>query len=224
MRLHAGRSSSAREAADVALALQHVEHVARAAWTPARCSVLCRARWPLRMRVSMSPSGSVIDIVGPSLPARLDHAGDLARRGQIAQRDAAELELAIVAARAAGQLAAQLRTRTLAARCAAARASLRRASKRSSDRQRRGRSATAFSAARFAGDALGQLARAACSSRSSSVLAIVSSPDLLAARRSSVRWNGKSKALSSALRLLVGLRRGADDDVHAAHRRRPCRS
>src|SRR5580658_6604418 len=54
----------------------------------------------------MSPSGSVIDISASPLPARLDHAGDLAGRGELAQRNARELEFAVVAARASGELAA----------------------------------------------------------------------------------------------------------------------
>src|SRR6185437_11526899 len=66
---------------------------------------LC-ARCALRIRVSISPKGSVIDIIRLPLPARLDHAGDLAGRGELAQCDARQLELAIGAARAAGQLAA----------------------------------------------------------------------------------------------------------------------
>src|SRR6266852_6662153 len=40
------------------------------------------------------------------LPARLDHAGNLAGRGEFAQRDARELEFAVDAARTSGQLAA----------------------------------------------------------------------------------------------------------------------
>src|SRR5579863_9045198 len=40
------------------------------------------------------------------LPARLDHAGYLAGRGEVAQRDARELEFAVEAARTPGQLAA----------------------------------------------------------------------------------------------------------------------
>ena len=40
-------------------------------------TVFLRARWPLRIRVSISPKGSVIDIFVPLLPARLNHAGDL---------------------------------------------------------------------------------------------------------------------------------------------------
>src|SRR4051812_48445005 len=58
------------------------------------------------MRVSISPRGSLIDMDSLSLPARLDHAGDLAGRGEFAQRDARQLELAIVGARAPGHRAA----------------------------------------------------------------------------------------------------------------------
>src|SRR6185437_1210738 len=41
------------------------------------------------------------------LPARLHHAGDLARRGEVTQHDAAELELAVIAARTPGEFATQ---------------------------------------------------------------------------------------------------------------------
>src|ERR1700760_3535254 len=59
-----------------------------------------------RIRVSMSAMGSVRDIQVLSLPARLDHAGHLPEIAELAQRDTAELQLAIVTARTAGQLAA----------------------------------------------------------------------------------------------------------------------
>src|SRR5215472_12651684 len=66
-----------------------------------------RAAWPLRIRVSKSPTGSVIAMVyGPPLPARLHHAGQGAQRGQLPQRQARELELAIDRARTPGDLAA----------------------------------------------------------------------------------------------------------------------
>src|SRR5687767_1581538 len=62
---------------------------------------------PLRIRVSMSPSGSLIAILAiPALPARLDHARDLALRGQLPERDARQAELAVVSARTARQDAA----------------------------------------------------------------------------------------------------------------------
>src|SRR5258708_30846766 len=68
--------------------------------------VAFRAWCPLRMRVSISPSGSVITIFDcPSLPARLDHAGDLPGRGQLSDRDARYLELAIVGPRTTSELA-----------------------------------------------------------------------------------------------------------------------
>src|SRR4051794_32407543 len=57
------------------------------------------------MRVSRSPSGSVIAIYLP-LPARLDHAGDQALVGQVPQHDPRQAELAVISARPAGQLAA----------------------------------------------------------------------------------------------------------------------
>src|SRR5436853_534460 len=65
-----------------------------------------RADWPLRMRVSKSPTGSVIAMVyGLPLPARLHDAGQGARRGELTQRKARELELAIDRARAPGDRA-----------------------------------------------------------------------------------------------------------------------
>src|ERR1700761_910537 len=69
------------------------------------------------MRVSISPKGSDMDMEDPlSLPARLDHAGDLPGAGEIAQRDAAQPELPVVRARAAADLTTQTdpRWRTVA--------------------------------------------------------------------------------------------------------------
>src|SRR4051794_22012573 len=67
-----------------------------------------RARCALRIRVSISPRGSDIDIgSGPFLPAGLHHAGDLPGTGEVAQRDTAQFELAVIAPRAARELAAQ---------------------------------------------------------------------------------------------------------------------
>src|SRR5215475_15290682 len=65
----------------------------------------------LWMRAIISPSGSFKAIARPSLPARLQKARDHALRSQIAQRDAAHLELAIVGLRAAGDDAAIVNTR-----------------------------------------------------------------------------------------------------------------
>src|SRR5947209_2119025 len=58
------------------------------------------------MRVNRSPSGSFRAIVAPSSPARLDQARDQAFRSEIAQRDAAHLELAVERTRTARHLAA----------------------------------------------------------------------------------------------------------------------
>src|SRR5262249_13740164 len=65
------------------------------------------------MRISMSAMGSVmlIDLslrlsLLSCLPASLDHAGDLALQGKVAQLVAAEAELAVHAARPTGQRAA----------------------------------------------------------------------------------------------------------------------
>src|SRR3954463_3814973 len=66
---------------------------------------VCPTIWALRMRVSMSETGSVMLIVAP-LPARLDHAGHLALEREITQLVAAQAELAIHAARPAGERAA----------------------------------------------------------------------------------------------------------------------
>src|SRR5262245_5350635 len=60
----------------------------------------------LWMRAIMSPSGSFTAMGRPSSPARLDQAGDQALRAEIPQRDARQLELAVVAARTARHLAA----------------------------------------------------------------------------------------------------------------------
>src|SRR6516162_4092368 len=59
-----------------------------------------RALCPLRIRVSISPRGSLI-VIGIFLPARLDHAWNLPGGGEFAQSDARQLEFPIIAARAA---------------------------------------------------------------------------------------------------------------------------
>src|SRR5262249_39193638 len=59
----------------------------------------------LRMRVIMSPSGS-LSAMRSSSPARLDEAGDQPLGTKIAQRDAAHLELAVKRARPPRHLAA----------------------------------------------------------------------------------------------------------------------
>src|SRR5437588_4676733 len=58
----------------------------------------------LRMRVSMSPKGS-LSAIAPSLPARLYEAGDETLRPKLTQRDARHLHLAIIGARPAGHVA-----------------------------------------------------------------------------------------------------------------------
>src|SRR3954468_659293 len=57
------------------------------------------------MRAIISPSGSFNAIVRSSLPARLDEAGDQALGAELAERDAAEPELAVIGARTARHLA-----------------------------------------------------------------------------------------------------------------------
>src|SRR5215213_3815996 len=72
----------------------------------------CLARRALRIRLSRSAMGSVMLIVSlleslkPASPARLDHAGQIALQRQLAEVDAAETELAVVAAGAAADPAA----------------------------------------------------------------------------------------------------------------------
>src|SRR4051812_26987929 len=66
---------------------------------------VCPTIWALRIRVSMSETGSVMLIVAP-LPARLDDAGHLALEREIAQLVAPESELAVHPARPAGERAA----------------------------------------------------------------------------------------------------------------------
>src|SRR5690348_18318193 len=56
------------------------------------------------MRAIRSPMGSLTMV--PLLPARLDEAGDQAGGPEVAQRGAAHLELAVIAPRTAGDLAA----------------------------------------------------------------------------------------------------------------------
>ena len=63
----------------------------------------------LRMRVSISPRGSFIDIC--PLPARFDHAGDLAERAELAQHDPRQFQFTVIRVRTAGQLAAVVQTR-----------------------------------------------------------------------------------------------------------------
>src|SRR6185312_5886118 len=60
----------------------------------------------LRMRVIMSPIGSLTAISLSPLPARLHKARDQAFVAELAESDTAEFVLAVVGARTAGQLAA----------------------------------------------------------------------------------------------------------------------
>src|SRR5512141_1801809 len=77
-------------------------------------TVLCRAVLPLRMRVSMSAMGSVIDMVLASSPARLGQTRDDALVRYLAQTDAAEPELTVVGARTAAALTAVVLPRLVA--------------------------------------------------------------------------------------------------------------
>src|SRR5690349_3310824 len=65
----------------------------------------CPTIWALRMRVSMSEIGSVM-LIARSSPARLDDARHFAAHRQLAQLGPAQAELAVYAARPAGQGAA----------------------------------------------------------------------------------------------------------------------
>src|SRR3989304_625360 len=65
----------------------------------------CPTIWALRMRVSISAIGSVM-LIADSLPARLDHARNLAAHRKLAQFDPPQGELAVHAPRASGQRAA----------------------------------------------------------------------------------------------------------------------
>src|SRR5262245_30797566 len=72
-------------------------------------------RLALRMRVSMSASGSVI-MVGTPSPARLLHAGDQPVAGHVAEADPADAELAVNRPRSPAQPAAQPNADALARR------------------------------------------------------------------------------------------------------------
>src|SRR3954452_20450405 len=69
----------------------------------------CIATLALRMRVSMSAIGSVIVIVRLPSPAGLGHTRDLPGVDELAQADAAELELAVHRVRPTTALAARVR-------------------------------------------------------------------------------------------------------------------
>src|SRR3990167_3344001 len=66
---------------------------------------VCPTIWALRIRTSMSAIGSLM-LIRFSLPARLDHARHFAAQRELPQLVAAEAELAVGAARPAGQRAA----------------------------------------------------------------------------------------------------------------------
>src|SRR6056297_4006019 len=63
----------------------------------------------LRMRVSISPIGSFISRV--SLPARFHHAGQLPGGAQVAQRDPADFQLAVIGVRTPRKLTAVVQAR-----------------------------------------------------------------------------------------------------------------
>src|SRR5688572_8752476 len=69
-----------------------------------------RARIPLRIRVRKSAMGSVIDMVTRSSPTRLDDARDVAAERELAETEAAHLELAQECAGTPAPLAAALDT------------------------------------------------------------------------------------------------------------------
>src|SRR5579871_3375821 len=61
---------------------------------------------PLRILARRSPIGSLMAIPFAPLPARLGHAGDLAKICEIPKRDARKLQFSVVAFRAAAEIAA----------------------------------------------------------------------------------------------------------------------
>src|SRR5215470_16454003 len=65
----------------------------------------------LRMWVIISPIGSFRFIVGSSLPARLDQSGDQPLGAEFSNRDAAHLQLAVIAPCTAGHLTSIADTR-----------------------------------------------------------------------------------------------------------------
>src|SRR5437764_15294727 len=67
----------------------------------ASCTSLLPAVWPLRMRVNRSAMGSVMLMRRPS-PARLGETGNLTTTGDLAHLHPRQAELALHAARAAG--------------------------------------------------------------------------------------------------------------------------
>src|SRR6185437_2746276 len=92
-------------AADEAFRLQHVQHATAHGRRGSRNGV---ATTHLRIADAGQHVGDRISKAHRclSLPARLDHAGDLPEIAELTQRDAAQLQLAIVGARATGHLAA----------------------------------------------------------------------------------------------------------------------
>ena len=157
-----------------------------------------------RMRVSMSPSGSFINISNSS-PARLHHAGDFSVVAHRAKRNAAHPELAVDPARPAGDLAAIAHAiRRRVARQLGELQPRREALLVAQVRVDRGRLQLRALGARTASPA----ASACCSSRSRS-----SSPSLkpLVVRSLPER---EVHGAEQRPRLFVGLRRGAHHHVH----------
>src|SRR5580704_6613794 len=102
-------------AADIALALEHLEYVGAVLRGGcgdnglARALAVADARQHVAERIAHRHRA-------PPLPARLDHARDLPGRGQLTHRDARQPELAVIAARPArkGAAVADARRRTVA--------------------------------------------------------------------------------------------------------------
>ena len=213
-----GRTSHRLIAADIALALQHLEHVGaqlrgRASAPLSLCAALrrcgCGSAYPRGDRSSTYR--------GSPLPARLDHAGDLAGRGQFAQRDARQLELAIEGARAAGQLAAVADAR-LASELRGISASFRRAAKRSSGGRASRRSRSPSAARAWPANCFAMLR---------ALRVLVDGTRLghwsMLLPRSAWRTACRSRA-AARLRLVIGLRRGARSRCPCRERHRPCRN
>ena len=110
-------STSSRIATDIAFALKHVEHAGAQLRRGRQDRVLARA-------LAVADAGEqVTQRIGDRhilpLPARLGHAGDHPLVGEIAQHDARETELAVIAAGTPRQLAPVADARRVR-RCAAA--------------------------------------------------------------------------------------------------------
>ncbi len=120
-----------RIAADEAFGLQHVQNTAAQRRSRRRHRYSCCASGRCGYGSAYRRSDQKEHIVLVSLPARLHHARDLPEIAQLAQRDTAQLELAVIATRTARHLAA-VADAASATNCAADRQASGCAAKRSS--------------------------------------------------------------------------------------------